>query len=102
MRAAYVTKPGPPESIIIGDLPTPEPTGDQVGGDKRHEVEREQRCRHGPAGPLAPAQRAPARSREQDQPAERADLSCLRDAEAQHERAGRHGPGGEGAHDLEG
>ena len=30
MKAAYVTKPGPPESIIIGDLPTPEPTGDQV------------------------------------------------------------------------
>ena len=30
MKAAYVTQPGPPESIIIGDLPTPEPTGDQV------------------------------------------------------------------------
>src|SRR3954454_17882906 len=30
MKAAYVTKPGPAESIIIGDLPTPEPTGDQV------------------------------------------------------------------------
>src|SRR3954451_12528568 len=30
MKAAYITKPGPPESIIIGDLPTPEPTGDQV------------------------------------------------------------------------
>src|SRR5689334_3107113 len=30
MKAAYVTKPGPAESIIVGDLPTPEPTGDQV------------------------------------------------------------------------
>ena len=30
MKAAYVTKPGPPESIIIGDLPAPKPTGDQV------------------------------------------------------------------------
>lgn len=30
MKAAYVTQPGPAESIIIGDLPTPEPTGDQV------------------------------------------------------------------------
>ena len=30
MKAAYITQPGPPESIIIGDLPTPEPTGDQV------------------------------------------------------------------------
>jgi NADPH2:quinone reductase len=30
MKAAYITKPGPPESIIVGELPTPEPTGDQV------------------------------------------------------------------------
>jgi NADPH:quinone reductase len=30
MKAAYITKPGPPESIIIGELPTPQPTGDQV------------------------------------------------------------------------
>jgi NADPH:quinone reductase len=30
MKAAYVTKPGPPESIIVGELPTPEPTGSQV------------------------------------------------------------------------
>src|SRR4249919_3521318 len=30
MKAAYVTKPGPADSIIVGDLPTPEPTGDQV------------------------------------------------------------------------
>jgi len=30
MKAAYITKPGPPENIIIGDLLTPEPTGDQV------------------------------------------------------------------------
>jgi NADPH2:quinone reductase len=30
MKAAYITQPGPPESIIIGDLPTPEPTGQQV------------------------------------------------------------------------
>src|SRR4051812_16551651 len=30
MKAAYIRKPGPPENIIIGDLPTPEPTGDQV------------------------------------------------------------------------
>jgi NADPH2:quinone reductase len=30
MKAAYVTQPGPAESIIIGDLPKPKPTGDQV------------------------------------------------------------------------
>lgn len=30
MRAAYVKKPGPPESIICGDLPAPEPHGAQV------------------------------------------------------------------------
>jgi NADPH2:quinone reductase len=30
MKAAYITKPGPPESIIIGELPTPTPTGKQV------------------------------------------------------------------------
>ena len=30
MKAAYVTEPGPAESIIIGELPTPEPTGSQV------------------------------------------------------------------------
>jgi NADPH2:quinone reductase len=30
MKAAYVTQPGPSESIIIGDLPIPEPMGDQV------------------------------------------------------------------------
>src|SRR5215212_9307741 len=30
MKAAYITNPGPPESIIIGNLPTPDPSGDQV------------------------------------------------------------------------
>ncbi len=30
MKAAYITTPGPPENIIVGDLPTPEPTGSQV------------------------------------------------------------------------
>src|SRR4051812_4384518 len=30
MKAAYVNQPGPTESIIIGDLPTPEPIGNQV------------------------------------------------------------------------
>jgi NADPH2:quinone reductase len=30
MKAAYITQPGPPDSIIVGDLPTPEPTGQQV------------------------------------------------------------------------
>jgi NADPH:quinone reductase len=30
MKAAYITQPGPPENIIIGELPTPEPTGTQV------------------------------------------------------------------------
>ena len=30
MKAAYINQPGPPESIIIGDLPTPQPTGSQV------------------------------------------------------------------------
>lgn len=30
MKAAYITKPGPPESIIVGELPAPEPTGSQV------------------------------------------------------------------------
>ena len=30
MKAAYIDNPGPPENIIVGDLPTPEPTGNQV------------------------------------------------------------------------
>jgi len=30
MKAAYIEEPGPPENIIVGDLPTPEPTGSQV------------------------------------------------------------------------
>lgn len=30
MKAAYIHRPGPPESIIFGDLPTPTPTGSQV------------------------------------------------------------------------
>jgi NADPH2:quinone reductase len=30
MKAAYITQPGPPENIIVGELPTPEPTGSQV------------------------------------------------------------------------
>jgi NADPH2:quinone reductase len=30
MKAAYINQPGPPESIIFGDLPTPTPTGSQV------------------------------------------------------------------------
>ncbi|MEX0611578.1 MAG: NADPH:quinone reductase [Pirellulales bacterium] len=30
MKAAYINEPGPPENIIIGELPTPEPTGSQV------------------------------------------------------------------------
>ena len=30
MKAAYINQPGPPENIIIGELPTPEPTGSQV------------------------------------------------------------------------
>lgn len=30
MKAAYINQPGPAESIIVGDLPTPEPTGNQV------------------------------------------------------------------------
>src|SRR4051794_30963306 len=30
MKAAYITQTGPPENIIVGDLPTPEPTGSQV------------------------------------------------------------------------
>jgi NADPH2:quinone reductase len=30
MRAAYIEKTGPPENIIIGDRPIPEPTGNQV------------------------------------------------------------------------
>jgi len=30
MKAAYINEPGPPENIIIGELPTPEPTGRQV------------------------------------------------------------------------
>src|SRR3954451_8909728 len=30
MKAAYVTQTGPPENIIVGDLPTPEPAGNQV------------------------------------------------------------------------
>ena len=30
MKAAYINQPGPPESIIVGELPTPQPTGSQV------------------------------------------------------------------------
>ena len=30
MKAAYINEPGPAESIVYGDLPTPEPTGSQV------------------------------------------------------------------------
>jgi NADPH2:quinone reductase len=30
MKAAFITKTGPPEVINFGDLPTPEPTGSQV------------------------------------------------------------------------
>lgn len=30
MKAAYINRPGPPESIIYGDLPTPQPDGSQV------------------------------------------------------------------------
>ena len=30
MKAAYINEPGPPENIIVGELPTPEPTGREV------------------------------------------------------------------------
>jgi NADPH2:quinone reductase len=30
MKAAYIHEPGPPENIIVGTFPTPEPTGRQV------------------------------------------------------------------------
>jgi len=30
MKAAYINEPGPPEAIIYGELPTPEPSGTQV------------------------------------------------------------------------
>ncbi|HEX2475294.1 MAG TPA: NADPH:quinone reductase [Lacipirellulaceae bacterium] len=30
MKAAYIEKTGPPENIIVGERPTPEPTGKQV------------------------------------------------------------------------
>jgi NADPH2:quinone reductase len=30
MKAAYIKQTGPPENIIIGELPTPEPSGSQV------------------------------------------------------------------------
>lgn len=30
MKAAYIQRTGPPEAIVYGDLPTPEPTGSQV------------------------------------------------------------------------
>jgi NADPH:quinone reductase len=30
MKAAYINQPGPPENIIVGDIPTPTPTGSQV------------------------------------------------------------------------
>ncbi|MCI0334541.1 MAG: NADPH:quinone reductase [Planctomycetes bacterium] len=30
MKAAYINQPGPPESVIVGELPTPTPTGKQV------------------------------------------------------------------------
>jgi NADPH:quinone reductase len=30
MKAAYINQPGPPESIVVGDLPKPQPVGSQV------------------------------------------------------------------------
>src|SRR5262245_26053913 len=30
MKAAYINQPGPPENIVVGDLPTHEPTSGQV------------------------------------------------------------------------
>jgi NADPH2:quinone reductase len=30
MKAAYINQPGPPENIVVGEFPTPEPTGRQV------------------------------------------------------------------------
>jgi NADPH2:quinone reductase len=30
MKAAYINEPGPPENIIVGDLPTPTPKGSEV------------------------------------------------------------------------
>jgi NADPH2:quinone reductase len=30
MKAAYINQPGPPESIVVGELPKPQPTGGQV------------------------------------------------------------------------
>lgn len=30
MKAAYINEPGPPENIVVGELPTPKPTGSQV------------------------------------------------------------------------
>ena len=30
MKAAYITQPGQPENIIVGDFPTPKPSGNQV------------------------------------------------------------------------
>ncbi len=30
MKAAYITEPGPPESIVFGDLPVPKPSGTRV------------------------------------------------------------------------
>ena len=30
MKAAYINQPGPPESILVGELPTPEPKNGQV------------------------------------------------------------------------
>jgi NADPH:quinone reductase len=30
MKAAYINQPGPAESIVVGDLPKPQPTGSQV------------------------------------------------------------------------
>ena len=30
MKAAYIKQTGPPENIIVGEFPTPEPTGSQV------------------------------------------------------------------------
>jgi NADPH2:quinone reductase len=30
MKAAYINQPGPPENIIVGDLPTPVPSGNEV------------------------------------------------------------------------
>ncbi len=61
MKAAYIKQTGPPENIIVGELPTPEPTGSQVlvrvKAAALNPIDTYIRSRHGPDGHPAAVRR---------------------------------------------